>query len=120
MSVTGLIRRSRRPYLLVNQELIVSFLVLVWEVFLDLPQITSLLKELSVNAQLFSFRDFSLANKGKKLPGIIELLSQLLKFLYALGVPPASLPNLADLPPPETDIGITIVSIRSRTELKPR
>ena len=51
LSVDGLLRGPRRdPYLLIDQKLVVSLLVLVREVFLDLPQITPLLKKLSVYA----------------------------------------------------------------------
>lgn len=117
MSVSGPVQRSRRPYLLIDQKLIIPFFVLVGKIFLDLPQITPLLKELSVDAQLLSFGEFSLSDKSKKLPCLFELFPQLLEFLYALGVSAASFANLSDLSSSETDIGITIISVRSSSEL---
>jgi len=107
----------KQPYLLVDQELIISLPVLLWQVSLHLSQVTPLLKELPLSSQLVSLDDFSLANKGYELPSFFELLPQFLEFLYTLGVSTAGFADLTNFPSPEADIGVPVFRISSCTEL---
>lgn len=106
-----------QPYLLVDEELIVSLPVLFGQVSLYLSQITALLEELPLSSQVVSLDDFSLTNKSDELPGLFELLPQFLEFLYALGISATGLADLAYFPSPEADIGVPIFCVSAGTEL---
>ena len=105
-------------YFLVDEDIIVTVLVLVGKVLLHLSQRGSLFEKLPVNRQLFSFGDLSLSDKSKQLSSLFELFPQFLEFLCALGVSATSLANLPDFSSAEAHVWIPIVRFCSSFELQ--
>lgn len=104
-------------YLLIDEDVFIALLVLIRKVQLDLPQISSLLEQLSFDGKLLFLYHFSLPDHSHNLSRLLKLLPQLLELLCAMGIPATSLTNLSDFSSSKADIGIGIVSIGACLEL---
>ena len=105
-------------YFLVDEDIIVTVLVLVGKVLLHLSQRAPLFEKLPVNRQLFSFGDLSLSDKSKQLSSLFELFPQFLELFCTLGVSATSLADLPDFSSAEAHVWIPIVRFCSSFELQ--
>ena len=105
-------------YLLVNQDILVTFLVLIWKIPLNLPKAASLFEELPFQSQLFPSGNFSRPNHSYELTSFFELSPEFPELLHTLGISTAGFANLPDFSSPETDIWITVICVYAGLELK--
>lgn len=104
-------------YLLVNQNIRVTFLVLIWKIPLNLPEAASLFEELPFYSQLLSSTELSRLDHRYELSGLFELSPELAELLNTLSISTSGFADLPDLPSPKTDIWIAVICVYPSLEL---
>ena len=104
-------------YLLIDEDIFITFLKLIGKVQLNFPQIGSLLEKLSFYGKLLSFCYLSLPNHSHNFSGLFKLLSELFELLSAMSISATSLPNLPDFSSSKADIRVGIISISAGLKL---
>ena len=105
-------------YLLIDENIIIAFLVLIGKIQLDLPQIGPLLEKLSFYGKMLFLCKFSLSDHRHNFSRLLKLLSEFLELLGAMCISTTGLPNLPDFSSSKADIRVRIVCINACLELE--
>lgn len=107
--------RFEFSYPLVDEILII---ILGAEFPLHLLNLGALQEYLAFHGKHLFPGQLALAHKGNQLTSILQLFPKAPQLISTLGVPPAGLPNLADLASTEANIGIGVVGILTGFKLR--